>query len=219
MFATQRQLILAHCCCIQNGLCASEGDAKQRSDDAGLAEMHARQLETGWERHQRDRSELVKLQRELANVESNVLGVNAGRGMEAVHNEAERLNRELDEATKKLRSLYEQQNKNDTQISHLGMQIVEKQKKILEAEKQTESRRQDEKEKQRLEQSLAELSREIAQISEKTAEFEMVLPTVKAEEDDLVKRQREAETISEKKLDECRSNSRDLSRMRETIEK
>lgn len=161
----------------------------------------------------------MKLKRELGNAESNVLGVNAGRGMEAVHNEAERLNRELEEVTSKIRILYEQQSKNETRINQLGVQIVEKQRKISEALRQAESRKQDEKERQRLEKRLPDLSREIAELSERIADTQLVLPTMEAEEQELIKRQRDAETDGEQILADCKSNLGDLSRMRNAIEK
>ena len=138
--------------------------------------------------------------------------------MEAVHNEAERLNRELAEVSSKVRSLYEKQNANDTHINRLGVQIVEKQKKISEALRQAESRKQDEKERQRLEESLPELTREIADLSETIEEAQLVVPTMEAEEQDLIKRQRDAETEHERRLDQSRSNLGDLSRMRNAIE-
>lgn len=203
---------------MQDNLLASEGAAKQRSDDAGLAEVQAKQLEDAWQRHQRDRSELVKLKREVGNAESNVLGVNAGRGMEAVHNEAERLNRELAEVSSKVRSLYEQQNLNDKNINKLGVQIIEKQKKISETLRQAESRKQDEKERQRLEKSLPELAQQIADLSETIGDAQLVVPTIEAEEQDLIKRQRDTETDHEHRLDQSRSNLGDLSRMRNAIE-
>jgi chromosome segregation ATPase len=138
--------------------------------------------------------------------------------MEAVHNEAERLNRELAEVSSKVRSLYEKQNKNDTHINQLGVQIVEKQKKISEALRQAESRKQDEKERQRLEDSLPELTRKIADLSETIAESQLVVPTMEAEEQDLIKRQRDTETEHEHRLDRSRSNLGELSRMRNAIE-
>jgi hypothetical protein len=138
--------------------------------------------------------------------------------MEAVHNEAERLNQELEEVTSKIRSLYEKQSKNDTRINQLGVQIVEKQRKISEALRQAESRKQDEKERQRLEKRLPDLSREIAELSENIADAQLVLPTMEAEEQELIKRQRDAETDSEQILADCKSNLGDLSRMRNAIE-
>ena len=138
--------------------------------------------------------------------------------MEAVHSDAERLKRELDEVTSNVRSLYEKQNKNDTHINQLGVRIVEKQRKISEALRQEESRKQDEKERQRLEKSVPDHTRQIAQLTEKIADAQMVLPTVEAEEQELIKRQRDAETNSEQKLDTFRSNLSDLARMRNAIE-
>ena len=195
-----------------------DGYGWSRSCSAGIAEVQAKQLEATWQRHQRDRSELVKLKRELGNAESNVLGVNAGRGMEAVHSDAERLKRELDEVTSKVRSLYEKQNKNDTHINQLGVRIVEKQRKISEALRQEESRKQDEKERQRLEKSVPDHTRHIAQLTGKISDAQMVLPTMEAEEQELIKRQRDAETNSEQELDTFRSNLSNLARMRNAIE-
>jgi chromosome segregation ATPase len=161
---------------------------------------------------------LIKLKRELGSAESNVLGVNAARGMEAVHNDAERLKRELDEVTSQVRSLYEKQNKNDTHINQLGVQIVEKQKKISEALRLAEVRKQDEKQRRILEEKLPGMKQQITELSETIADAKLVLPTMDAEEQELIRQQRQTEASSETRLDGMRSSLADLSRMRNAIE-
>ena len=106
---------------------AEEAGAKRKADSAGLAEVRAKELETKWQRHQRDRGELTKLSREVHNADASLLGVK-GRSMETVHSESEQVKRELDEVTSSVRSLYEKQNANDARINQLGIKIVEKQK-------------------------------------------------------------------------------------------
>lgn len=197
---------------------SSEEAAKTRSEVTGYAEVKAKELQGTWQRHQRDRLDLKKLKRELDNAESNVLGVTAGREMEAVHNDTERLKHELDEVTSQVRGLYEQQNKNDTRITQLGVQIVERQKKISEAERQQAERKQAEQQRRSLEEKLPGLKQQITTVEGNIEDEKLVLPTMEAEEQLLVNNQRQEEETSENLLATMKTSLAELTRMRNAIE-
>ena len=98
------------------------------------------------------------------------------------------------------------------------MQIVEKQKKISEALRLAEVRKQDEKQRRILEEKLPGMKQQITELSETIADAKLVLPTMDAEEQELIRQQRQTEASSETRLDGMRSSLADLSRMRNAIE-
>ena len=196
---------------------AEEAGAKRKADSAGLAEGRAKELETKWQRHQRDRGELTKLSREVHNADASLLGVK-GRSMETVHSESEQVKRELDEVTSSVRSLYEKQNANDARINQLGIKIVEKQKRINDAQRQADARKQDEKRQQELQAKLPKLEAQLAQLSEEIEEARLVLPTMEAEEKDMIRKQRDVESEEDNKISKMKSSLSDLNRRREAVE-